>query len=570
MKKQALAAAAFAAFFLLSGLYADGLVAAPSVVNPTDSIYSWLDVWASRGLIAEEPFLLRPYSPDVLLQMLSQVSQKGTERDRALADAYAAAIKKPSIRIGATANGAAVARAGSSGSGVEGGLSGGPLLTLNAELAKGLWAAGNMSVVGYWSPSNLEEPMGESASSDLVDGGGALSSSSGVKLSVQSSAFAGGASLWVQAGMGHASFGPFFSNGIVVGPQAPEMPYFDLNLRYGGWRFTQALFELQKGGSSNGVTIPSATGKHAFFHSFSYSPAAGWDLGIFEAVVSANRVDPMYLLPLADYFLLQARSGYGADGALGDNSLAGVYAKARVAQGLDAKAIVYIDDIGFGQLAKLDFDSKYIFSAQGGLSWAPEAGPFRRVEADYTAVMPYMYAHYYSITDSNKDGVAESDYQNDWTTSGENLGPALDPNSDRLEVRAFLPLQGRLELSGLARLIRHGNASDIPGLKDQSGHDGSISDNGWGTNTAGNYEPSYQPEWGQDTGTFPTWTRFLIQDTLEYSAQAGLGLRWGAPIGAADLSLSARCLFEYRVNDGLVAGVNNARVYFSLGAEILF
>jgi hypothetical protein len=437
-------------------------------------------------------------------------------------------------------------------------LAGGAEIALHSEILDKVWAEGFMTVEGAYGQGTLGLPRGEGASQDGVYSGGNFGGGVSASLSVQSSIFAGGPELWMQAGMGHASFGPFFNNGLVIGPQAPETPNFGLHAQFGGWRFSMGLFLLEKGGTQNGVSIPGAIGKDVFFHSFSYSPAAGWDLGIFESIIVANRFEPMYLLPLADYFLLQNRAGYGADGALGDNSLAGVYVKARLANGLSAKALVYIDDLQFDDIIRLHWDTKWMLSAQGGFEWAPETGPVRLLSADYSVVLPYMYTHYYSVGSDTANN-----YQNNYTTSGENFGPALLPNSDRVEINAFAPLGNGLELTGVARLIRHGNASaGVTGL-DPAKHDGGLGDDGWS-----NGSPSYQPPYV--TGTTPMYLRFLAQDVLEYSWQAGLGASVEGKIGKANLSLSARYLFEYRVNEDLVSGANVAHHYLSLSTTLLF
>jgi hypothetical protein len=562
MHKKTIAIAALAAIFI------SGALAAPNFVSPSDSLYRWIDIWSAKGYLAEEGFLLRPYNPEVILKILDEVAAVGSDADRALALEYRSSLEQPEIHLGLRTTG----KLSSEGSDAAGAVAGGAILQLGAELSDGLWAAGHMTVDVNYAPSSVLRARGEGSIGDGVYAGGTISKGLTNLLSVESLVFAGGPKLWASAGMGHASFGPFFDNGIVIGPQAPETPYFSLNLSYGNWRYTQALFELQKGGKSNGLTIPTGTDKHVFFHSFSYAPARGWDMGIYEAVVSANRIDPMYFLPLADYFLLQDRSGYGANGALGDNSLAGVYLKGRVLPGLDLKANVFIDDLDYNHIIKLVWDTKWMLAAQGGLSWAPASGPVRLVSADYTAVMPYMYTHYYNV-DPDGDGNYSDNYQNDWTTAGENFGPALDPNSDRAEIKAFLPLSGRIELSGIARLIRHGNASaGVNGL-DASVHDGSLSDNGWSSvssDTYGGSQPSYQQPYDTGITGKPQYARFLTQDVIESSWQAGIGASWGSKLGALDLSLSARYLFEYRVNDGLVKDANHSYNYLSFGATLFY
>jgi hypothetical protein len=539
-------------------LFVAAAVAVPvSVPSPTDPLYHWLDIWAARGIIQEEPYLLRPYSPSVLIPLLEEVAASGPKSDADIARDYLAELTHGSFDVGARVEAKGeLSSASSSPSGI---VAGGAEIALSSEILPTLWAAGHMTVEGTASTGSQDTPRGESSSSEGIYAGGNFTSGISSVLSLEASVFAGGPQLWAQAGMGHASFGPFFDNGVVIGPQAPETPNFTFNARFGGWRYSQGLFLLEKGGTRDGQSVAESIGKDVFFHSFSFSPAAGWDLGIFEAIVVANRFEPMYLLPLADYFLLQRRASYNTSGAISDNSLAGVYASGRVLPGLKAKALVFIDDLDFDQIIRLNLDAKWMLSAQGGLEWAPASGPVRLVAADYTAVMPYMYTHYYTYTSSSDN------YQNNWTTEGENFGPALLPNSDRVEVKAYAPLGNGLELTGTGRFIRHGNASaGVTGVRDDlSAHDGSLGDDGW---YAGS--PTYQ--YPYETGTSPKYLRFLTQKVLEYSIQAGLGLGWSGKVGPADLALSLRYLFEYRINDGLVEGADRAINYVGMTATILF
>ena len=46
-----------------------------------------------------------------------------------------------------------------------------------------------------------------------------------------------------------------------------------------------------------------------------------------------------------------------------------------------------------------------------------------------------------------------------YTNAGQNIGPALDPNSDRITLQAKSRNIGGATVSGVFRLIRHGNAS---------------------------------------------------------------------------------------------------------------
>jgi hypothetical protein len=522
--------------------------------DPNDPLYARLDVWIAAGLV-DQPFMLRPYSPEVLASMLRNVASRGSPSERHEAAALLAGLEASYVEAGVHHGSKAVV----SDSGEYFGETG-ALLRLNARLREGLWISGGTGLqladqADSSAPQDTSVP-GERHAEDLVSDDGKLpiQGFNGKDLSFRLSSFSNASyargDFWVQAGITRSSYGPFFANGVVLGPQAPAAANWSASCRLGAWRYSMLLMNLTKSARSAAsatggpdVDVSTDTDKFLMFHSFSYSPLPALDLGLFETVVWANHFEPLYILPFANYFALQSLSGFE------DNSLAGVYATLRLPGRLEAKGQVYIDDIGFNDFAQLDFDAKLLAAAEGGLSWAPADSSLRFLSADYTAVLPYMYTHHYS-------GTAQDDY----TQAGACLGAELLPNSDRAEIRArfaFGSLPG-LDLEALARLIRHGNASD-----DLYDGTGGLDDDGWA-----NGECTYTTPYASSTS--PKYLRFLSQSVLERSWELGAGAGCRLPLGAGSAELSARYVFAYVENADLVAGQNEIRHYLSFGLSYWF
>ncbi|MFZ9889973.1 MAG: hypothetical protein ACO3JL_20950, partial [Myxococcota bacterium] len=309
---------------------------------------------------------------------------------------------------------------------------------------------------------------------------------------------------------GRHRVGPFWRNGVVIGPQAPAAGSAEVLLQQPFFRVHLAVFELSA--TNDQGSGPLGTNKRLFYHSLEMYPLPWLDIGIFESVMSGGRFEVLYLLP-ASLFMSQGMSSFS------DNSLLGGQLRARPWQGLELKALVYADDLDFNNMVRLNLDTKYKLSAQLGVSLAPAVTlgvdwleSLRLITFDYTAVMPYMYTHI------NSPG-GFYNYEN-YSHVGENFGPALEPNSDRWELRAMwrpaFDVRGRfIDVETRAAYVRHGNASAgiVPG------GDGSLFDSGWLEGV-----PTFQPPFEDPTGQ-PA-TRFLTQPVLETTLQLGVTARF--------------------------------------------
>jgi hypothetical protein len=282
---------------------------------------------------------------------------------------------------------------------------------------------------------------------------------------------------------------------------------------------------------SSGQGTPSPE-KFLASHSGEFHISDWLTLGLFEAIVWGGRFEPLYLLPYPIVF-------YYAQGLVGfpDNSFIGLSASVKLPNAVRADFLLNVDDAGFNQLIRLDFNMMLLIAFQAGVSWTPNWPWLVRLKLTNLLVTPYTYSHKSSDPDP-----AKPNYLN-YTNAGQNIGPSIQPNSDRIELSALMRPIPMLDFNVFSRFIIHGNASD-----GHSSGDGTIFDDGY----------------NGDSATFKTGTRFLSQDILEKTIQAGFDAKawYDTPIGQIQGTLSYT--FEYVLNAGLTrsSDLNN---YLGLG-----
>ncbi|AHC16451.1 TonB-dependent receptor [Salinispira pacifica] len=383
-----------------------------------------------------------------------------------------------------------------------------------------------------------------------------------------------------RVGTHRSSAGPFHNDGILISPDAPAAGHFSLNY---GRQFGKPDSEGFSPGMNyaSQLSILSATddngegrygGKYMMFHMLRVQAADWLSLGIIESVVWGERLELYYLIPLSSYFLNQGLTGFG------DNSLLGVEAIFTPAASIKIPVQIYADDVHFNDIIRFEFNTKYKFAAQTGISWTPLVPWLQRLSFDYSAVMPYMYTHWDERTqvfDSSRGG--DANYSN-YTHRGENIGPGLDPNSDRwrLEWKAE-PISGsnnflpglELGLNSAIQYMRHGNAS--AGIID--GASGDIFDPGYIGRT-----PTFQAPYPEEQLNGQPYTRFLTQDVLEHTLQLSLETDVRLRSVSAEkpayrgpaLNMGLGYTLERIWNRDLIAGDNSWGHYFRVDFTISF
>lgn len=522
------------------GIAAMASAQVPHDVN--DVLYRDLDRWAARGYIVALP-PIRPYPVQLLKELLADVVGRGDPAAAASAAGYLSSLSGEDrdgrplpFHVGA----AAALRTEDAEYSLEGTptvdfiMTPDPLISGSASLevyALQRAPGDEIATPGVFSPYG-----------DLVMDVANVGSLY-VLQRFQSMAAVGTDRIYFQAGLSRNSFGPFFDNGVVLGPQAPRTGHFSLGYREDRWSLGVVLLELSASDNNGDGIYPD---KHLILHSFDFYPSRRLEFGISETVVWGGRFEFMYLAPFQEYFASQSLTGFE------DNSLFDVHGSWMPVDGLKLMGQVYVDDLSFNDMMKLQLDTKYKLAGELGARWIPEKGLLGSLAADYTAVMPYMYTHIDSGDGTTLDRYVPGtvNYQN-YTSLGRGLGADLEPNSDRVSIRSSWRLLKGLELGATAELRRHGNASEDEGGSDDL-DDGSIFDDGY-----------------TDTGsvTFNNETRFLTQSTIEKLLSGGLSLAWTLPTPVGAFTTQLAWTSEYGWNRDLVSGNDGLVNYLYVGAS---
>jgi hypothetical protein len=351
--------------------------------------------------------------------------------------------------------------------------------------------------------------------------------------------------LYFSAGVARSSYGPFFGDSLVLSPYAPETGSFAVVWRQDLFTYTQLLLGISATrNDGGGGRLPN---KYLGFHSLEIRPWPWLALGAFESIVWGDRFEPIYLLPMPALFAYtQGLHDFS------DNLLVGLSGSAMLPGAVRSDFLFLLDDAGIGDLMLLRFNTMLKIAVQGGISWTPNLPFLTKLSVEYLLITPYTYSHR-----EGSDLPSELNYQN-YTNGGENMGPSLQPNSDRLEVNVLVRSLPFLDLTLFGRLVRHGNASEgIPG-----GGDGTIYDTGYVGGHA-----TFTPEGGFTLPAGMLWTRFLTQAVIERTFQAGFDARvfLETPVGCIGAVLSYT--FEYAWNAGL--GPTDAmKHYLALGTHL--
>jgi hypothetical protein len=242
-----------------------------------------------------------------------------------------------------------------------------------------------------------------------------------------------------------------------------------------------------------------------------------------------------------------------------DNSFIGLTGGIKFPGAIKADFILYVDDAAFNDLIRLNFNTMLLASLQMGVSWTPNLPFLTRLRISNLLITPYTYTH---SSYSTSDPVNYLNY----TNAGQNIGPSLQPNSDRIEIEALLRPVSWVDLNVFGRFIIHGNASDGLQSLGLTG-DGTINDTG--VVPSGGLVPgtSYLPPYPLPAGY--SYLRFLTQSVLEKTIQTGFTTKAHLDTSIGSIELCLSYTFEYILNVGLSSS-NALNNYVSLGASFTY
>jgi hypothetical protein len=513
-------------------------IEAQDIHEPNSDIYKDIDRWAVQGYITEALPLIRPYPVLLIERMLNQVIDNGSTEAQIKAAGYKEILHSRPIHPGFTTS-------------IEG--KNDEMVFTGAPFANGilrfdgiLTASYNLAMYGITSDNGAEfnVPGTYTPYPDFISDVANIGPLE-IRQEWTSITTIGTEDLYFQAGLSRASFGPFYDNGTIVGPQSPRAGHFSLNFRRPRFSF-EMLFQTLAASDDYGQGIFPE--KFLIIHSFNFRPIDKLELGFTESVIWGGRMEPLYLVPFTYLFASQSMTGFS------DNSFIGLHLRWYPFKSLVTNAQVYIDDFPFNRI--FEGNQKYKLSSELGMSWAPEKTLLKKLDIDYTVVFPYMYTHW-NIPDENR----YNDEPNFWnyTHLGKKHGADLEPNSDRISVRSsWKTFSNLLNLNWSAYFMRHGNASEgKAGLKPEY-HDGSIFDDG-----------ATDPEISGDNSSQKNpyeYFNFLTQIVLDIRLGSTIELSWVLPVSFGTFKITGEYCIEYGWNRELESNNNGFIHYWSIGA----
>lgn len=511
--------------------------------DPNDRLYTDLEIWSDRGLTGDLP-PFRPYPVLLLKKVLADVAARGTDADRALAAWYLSKIDGGSNLHAVASSVAATDMKGGYGElGFEG--------TLQGSLTSFISYSAKSGAIDIGPGAPLLPEYQRSLINYVYDGAngpGFLGLTP--RMSFSGAAAIGTDSVYLQTGMLRSSYGPFWGDNVILSPTAPQSGQFAFVYNGGGVAVTLLFMMISP--TTNTGSGRTTSGKYATLGGLELHPFDWLSLGVFNTVVWGERFEPLYLLPVISFYT-QGLAAYS------DNSFIGLSGEIKLPGPVKMDLVAYIDDLGT-QWLHLDFNFMLLAAFQAGVTWTPNLPYLTRLRVTNVLVTPYMYSH-----QSYKD----TDPVNwlNYTNQGQNMGPSIEPNSDRLEIQALVRPTTWLDLSPFTRFILHGNAST--GLTNlNTPNDGSVFDDGIQSNGYYSYSPT-PPQPGL------IYTRLLSQSVLEKVFQVGFDATATLPTAVGEMRATVSYTFELVFDgsirgQGPVAGNNSINNYLGLGVSFTY
>jgi len=555
-------------FFIILFLLSSIILGAQTVHDPNSEIYKDIDIWLVKGYVKEFPPMTRPYPVKLINKILEQVIDNGDEKAVELAQKYldglapGARAVHPGFKTYIHGNeenyGGVVSPF------VEGFLNIRNLLSVSYNFAfhgdtdkynAGINRFGGeqYDVPGTYSPyPDLQNDRADVGPFRFLQNWTSL-----IAL--------GSSDIYFQAGLSRSSYGPFYDNGVVVGPQAPRAGHFSFVFWEPKYSYEILLQSIVATDYYYEEWFPS---KYNIVHTLNFRPIQNLEFGIIQSLTYGERIDFLYLVPFSYLFGSQTINGFN------DNAFIGLNFRWRPVNTFLINTQVYVDDFSVNGL----LSGKPDFKAAGeiGVSWSPASGILSKLDFDYTAVMPYTYTHWIVPSKMRYNGHDEDDQTKpprgakgppfpnyyDYTHRGRNIGPDLEPNSDRVSLRSGWKIIRNLDINISAYLIRHANASDDKLLLDENYHDGSILDSG---STDPWHNTDQQPSEKTDHNHYPM--EFLNQSVIETKLGGTIGVTWSIPTSFGIFKLMGGYGIQYGWNRSIWSTKENIKTEIIKGND---
>ncbi len=510
---------------LLLACFSAGLFAQVAA-DPLDFFYTDLTIWETSGIINNLP-AARPYPLQMVKEILAQVIEKGDTTQRKIAESHYKRFFGRILTYGGKSDAAVDTEKSLKQLAIA--LS----FDINYEMEE--FVSLSASVDG-WATNKLFDqevvPSWNYSDKDIISDNAKVGPM-WILPSINSSIAVGTTEYYLNAGLMRGSFGPFPENGVVVGQQALHSGQYSFAVNKPLWGINVSMYSLSATTADDSDSFSPE--KFLAVHNLEFRPFEWLSVSILESITYGGRMELLYLLPISPYFISQGLMG------LNDNSYLGGMFTIKPLEGLKIDGVLYADDLSFNDIIKLHFDTKWRLTGQIGASYAPrESGIFTLASLDYTMVTPYTYSH----KPDDSLSLTVPNFQN-YQHAGKSFGAALDPNSDRVNLKLKLrPLEG-IDFDIVGILIRHGNVNegmDAKRIEEYMTHpyitDGTIL-NPSATNVGHAFNYS---------------TPFLSQDTLQYIWQTGFDATCVLPVLKSGGYMVFR--FGYRFEANLNEDIN--------------
>ncbi len=513
-----------------------GILYAQVAADPLDFFYDDLVVWETMGLVNNLP-PARPYPLPLVRSILEKVIERGDAVQRDIAEAH---YKRFFGRI-LTWGGKSEVAIDSSGRRE---LSGAASLDINYAILDQLTISASADL---WGTNKLfgEElrPEWERSDKDIVQDNAKVGPF-WILPSINSSMAVGSSDIYLNAGLMRGSWGPFHSDGVIVGSQAIHSGQLNFVIRKPQWTLNVSQYSLAATDASRTEWQPD---KYLSVHSIDVHPFDWFSISLVEGVVYGGRFETLYLLPLSPYMISQAMTGFS------DNSWLGGMFSVKPLPGMRIDGVLWADDLSFNDMVRFNFDTKWRLAGQAGMSYAPrKSGIFTRAAFDYTMVTPYNYSHR-TGTDNTFDTV---NYQN-YTHGDYNFGASLDPNSDRFQLKMKLRPLEKVDVDLIGRMVRHGNINESLDWRDKDFFrvlNYLLYEDGFKTDgTVKNHSYTYSGH------AFNYTTPFLSQKHIQHIWQAGIDVRCRLPVLKTGGYMVFRLAYTFEADFN--SGINNSIWY---------
>ena len=520
-------------------------------VEVNDKFYAEAQNWNLRGLTSTLP-QLRPYPVNVIRRILDDVIENGSEKDSEKAkEEYERIFNKVwtpyfkatvGAKIGRNDGTLAPADKNTGDFHAEIGIGGDASLHRLVSIGYKFGIYGQRNDFSEYSP--LYTRMEEDSIFDPVDAGPLTA-----YLNWNMDVAVGTESIYGGGGLSRLGFGPFIADDMALSDSGYHSANLTFNATRESWSYASAYETIgatrNMGKEVDGSWLES--GKYLAFHALKWHYFEKFSVTYYENIIFGPYNNLSYITP-APYYAVQNIGGAN------DNLQMGLLFEVKPVKGLECVADFFADDIELNEVIKFNFDTKLRFGFQTGVIYAPEDSLCSRLTFNYTAIMPYVYAHWEYDDDTSGSFSGKTWNRQNYTNSGVNIGSSLDPNSDKISLKATVEPVKNLSIDFSGNFIRHANGaedfSDDEAAEYMLAPVGTYATNG----TLYMSQMFSNPNGSGGTHVDSAWEKlgFMTSDHKMYVTQLGVNAEYTfARTKAGKFSLCAGYTFEYVKNNGV-------------------